>query len=50
MMRQEGVNGGSESEQMFISKTQTWTVEYEDSHTRGDQAGAGRPRASVDDR
>lgn len=49
VMRQERLKGSSDSEQMFISKTQTWTVEYEDRHSQSrrgvaDGGGVGRSR------
>jgi hypothetical protein len=44
VVRHERLNGSTDSEQMFISKTQTWTVEYE-GRSRSERATAA-PSAS----
>lgn len=41
-------NSSRDSQQMFISKTQTWTVEYEES-TRGSRAATSTSRCSSDE-
>lgn len=46
--RHERSNGSMDSEQMFISKTQTWTVEYE-GRSRSDRGATSSARCSSDE-
>lgn len=48
VVRHERMNGSTDSEQMFISKTQTWTVEYE-RRARSERAGVSSTRCSSDE-